>query len=189
MLAAGAYCPPVHSADQPFRPAGRHVLHALPDPAPPHRTRTAPSRRAFPPGRRSHRTQTCRSRPAAQAKAASGSSPIPCRSSSGPPTPMAKSITSTTAGTNSPASRPARLDDLGWRQSMHPDDHEPTLAMWRESVATGEPFRIEYRFWDHRDQTLALVPGPCPPRPRRFRPHREMVRHLHRYRRTETRRR
>ncbi len=54
---------PVHPADQPFRPDGRHVLHALPHPAPPHRTRTSPPRCAVTPGSRSHRTQTCRSRP------------------------------------------------------------------------------------------------------------------------------
>ena len=43
------------------------------------------------------------------------------------------------------------LDDLGWRRAMHPDDHERTLALWHEAVATGEPFRIEYRFWDRLD--------------------------------------
>ena len=43
------------------------------------------------------------------------------------------------------------LDDVGWRRAMHPDDHEPTLALWHKAVETGEPFRIEYRFWDRRE--------------------------------------
>ena len=34
---------------------------------------------------------------------------------------------------------------------MHPDDHERTLALWREAVEAGSPFRIEYRFWDRRE--------------------------------------
>ena len=40
------------------------------------------------------------------------------------------------------------LDDIGWRRAMNPDDHERTLAVWHEAVVTGEPFQIEYRFWD-----------------------------------------
>ena len=34
----------------------------------------------------------------------------------------------------------------GWLQALHPDDRERTLARWRHSLATGEPYRIEYRF-------------------------------------------
>jgi PAS domain S-box-containing protein len=36
-------------------------------------------------------------------------------------------------------------DTATWLQSMHPDDREKALARWRHSVATGEPFEIEYR--------------------------------------------
>ena len=44
------------------------------------------------------------------------------------------------------------FDDVAaGRKSMHPDDHERTLSIWHESVETGKPFRIEYRFWDRRD--------------------------------------
>ncbi|MFT3966106.1 MAG: PAS domain-containing protein [Sphingobium sp.] len=33
----------------------------------------------------------------------------------------------------------------GWRQSLHPDDHERTAETWNRSVRTGEPYEIEYR--------------------------------------------
>ena len=35
-----------------------------------------------------------------------------------------------------------------WKPVLHPDDVERTHARWSESVRTGEPFEIEYRFWD-----------------------------------------
>ena len=34
----------------------------------------------------------------------------------------------------------------GWRDFTHPEDLEATLARWGHSLATGEPFEIEYRF-------------------------------------------
>ena len=33
----------------------------------------------------------------------------------------------------------------GWLQVLHPDDVQPTLAAWRESVRTGCPIDVEYR--------------------------------------------
>jgi PAS domain S-box-containing protein len=32
-----------------------------------------------------------------------------------------------------------------WLDLLHPDDREPTLARWRHSLRTGEPYSIEYR--------------------------------------------
>ena len=34
----------------------------------------------------------------------------------------------------------------GWLEFIHPDDRERTLARWRHSLETGEPYEIEYRF-------------------------------------------
>src|SRR5262249_14775484 len=34
---------------------------------------------------------------------------------------------------------------FGWLQQLHPDDREPTIAAWNQTVATGEPFDIEQR--------------------------------------------
>jgi hypothetical protein len=42
-----------------------------------------------------------------------------------------------------------RLEDTrgeGWLHWLHPDDHERTMARWRHSLQTGEPYAIEYRF-------------------------------------------
>ncbi|MBV9772845.1 MAG: PAS domain-containing protein, partial [Gemmatimonadetes bacterium] len=34
----------------------------------------------------------------------------------------------------------------GWLRFIHPDDRERTIACWRRSLDTGEPYSIEYRF-------------------------------------------
>lgn len=34
----------------------------------------------------------------------------------------------------------------GWLRFIHPDDRERTIARWRHSLETGEPYEIEYRF-------------------------------------------
>ena len=47
---------------------------------------------------------------------------------------------------------PGTFDDVGWRRVVHPDDQERSLALWRASVESGEPFRIEHRFWDRREK-------------------------------------
>jgi PAS domain S-box-containing protein len=38
--------------------------------------------------------------------------------------------------------------DEGWKPVLHPDDARRSGDRWNESVKTGEPFQIEYRFWD-----------------------------------------
>jgi len=41
---------------------------------------------------------------------------------------------------------PSGTTDGGeWEDIVHPDDRERTWSLWRESLATGEPYRIEYR--------------------------------------------
>jgi PAS domain S-box-containing protein len=39
----------------------------------------------------------------------------------------------------------------GWREAMHPDDVEATLAQWARSLETGEPYDVEHRI-RHLDQ-------------------------------------
>ncbi|MEX2473339.1 MAG: PAS domain S-box protein [Gemmatimonadota bacterium] len=41
-----------------------------------------------------------------------------------------------------------RSGDQGWnwKDYLHPDDYERTLEIWHHSLATGEPYEIEYRF-------------------------------------------
>ncbi len=39
---------------------------------------------------------------------------------------------------------PSCLGD-GWLAALHPDDRERTVALWKRSVRTGDPFEIEYR--------------------------------------------
>ncbi len=41
-----------------------------------------------------------------------------------------------------------RGDDGGWRwmDYLHPDDREPSLRRWRASLASGEPYEVQYRF-------------------------------------------
>jgi PAS domain S-box-containing protein len=38
-----------------------------------------------------------------------------------------------------------QMTGSNWTQVIHPDDVEETVAAWRHSVATGEPFRLEHR--------------------------------------------
>ncbi len=42
------------------------------------------------------------------------------------------------------------IGDDSWKPVLHPDDLERTQARWSESVRSGAPFDIEYRFWDRR---------------------------------------
>jgi PAS domain S-box-containing protein len=43
-------------------------------------------------------------------------------------------------------------DGEGWNGMFHPDDQERAWAAWRESLATGEPYQIEYRLRHHSGQ-------------------------------------
>lgn len=49
-------------------------------------------------------------------------------------------------------------DGEGWNGMFHPDDQERAWARWRQSLATGEPYQIEYRL-RHRDGTYRWVLG------------------------------
>lgn len=40
----------------------------------------------------------------------------------------------------------AETQGWGWSHLLHPDDRERTIARWKHSLETGEPYRIEYRF-------------------------------------------
>src|SRR6187431_303264 len=40
-------------------------------------------------------------------------------------------------------------DGEGWNGMFHPDDQETAWARWRHSLATGEPYEIEYRLRRH----------------------------------------
>ncbi|HTG35145.1 MAG TPA: PAS domain S-box protein [Thermoanaerobaculia bacterium] len=40
---------------------------------------------------------------------------------------------------------PEQQQGTGWFESIHPDDRERARAAWDASMATGEPYRVEYR--------------------------------------------
>ncbi len=40
--------------------------------------------------------------------------------------------------------------DLSWRPILHPEDVKPCIDGWNNSVKTGKPYQIEYRFKDRR---------------------------------------
>lgn len=40
-------------------------------------------------------------------------------------------------------------DGEGWKTLFHPDDQARAWNAWVDSVATGEPYEIEYRLWHH----------------------------------------
>ena len=44
---------------------------------------------------------------------------------------------------------PGTTDGDDWALLFHPDDRERTFARWRHSLATGEPYEIEYRLRHH----------------------------------------
>ncbi len=39
--------------------------------------------------------------------------------------------------------------DEGWLQIIHPEDFDRSLAVWRHSLQTGEPYEVKYRFRRH----------------------------------------
>ncbi|WP_336964709.1 sensor histidine kinase [Sphingobium aquiterrae] len=47
---------------------------------------------------------------------------------------------------------PGSTDGEGWSAMFHPDDREQAWALWRHSLATGEPYEIEYRLKHHSGQ-------------------------------------
>jgi PAS domain S-box-containing protein len=58
-------------------------------------------------------------------------------------------FTGTTPGSN---------DGDGWSDIFHPDDQERAWTRWRQSLATGDPYQIEYRL-RHFDGTYRWVLG------------------------------
>lgn len=42
--------------------------------------------------------------------------------------------------------QPGETDGEGWQNSLHPDDVARTAQVWQESLQTGKPYDIEYRF-------------------------------------------
>jgi PAS domain S-box-containing protein len=40
-------------------------------------------------------------------------------------------------------------DGEGWNEMFHPDDREQAWAKWKHSLATGEPYEVEYRLRHH----------------------------------------
>jgi PAS domain S-box-containing protein len=49
-------------------------------------------------------------------------------------------------------------DGEGWNAIFHPDDQDHAWAVWRESLATGAPYQIEYRL-RHHDGTYRWTLG------------------------------
>ena len=47
---------------------------------------------------------------------------------------------------------PEESHGMKWMQFIHPDDKDRMLARWNHSLATGEPYEIEYRFRDRDGQ-------------------------------------
>jgi len=47
---------------------------------------------------------------------------------------------------------PGSVDGEAWNGLFHPDDQERAWAVWRHSLATGEPYYIEYRLRHHAGQ-------------------------------------
>lgn len=44
---------------------------------------------------------------------------------------------------------PGSTDGVGWNGMFHPDDQDRAWTVWRKSLATGDPYRIEYRLKHH----------------------------------------
>jgi PAS domain S-box-containing protein len=42
--------------------------------------------------------------------------------------------------------------EKGWSSILHPDDAAPCSQQWVASVQSGEPYAIEYRFWDRQEK-------------------------------------
>ncbi len=51
-----------------------------------------------------------------------------------------------------------RTDGAGWSELFHPDDRERSWELWKASLATGEPYHIEYRL-RHRSGQFRWVLG------------------------------
>jgi PAS domain S-box-containing protein len=45
-----------------------------------------------------------------------------------------------------PGDPEAHAEGWNWKTYLHPDDHDRTVAVWAECLASGAPYEIEYRF-------------------------------------------
>lgn len=45
-----------------------------------------------------------------------------------------------------------RFGDTSWQPILHPDDAQSVHESWYDCVSSGEPFRIECRFWDRHER-------------------------------------
>ena len=52
-------------------------------------------------------------------------------------------------------------DREGWNGMFHADDQERAWARWRHSLATGEPYEVEYRLRHHTGIYRWTLAGPC----------------------------
>jgi PAS domain S-box-containing protein len=43
--------------------------------------------------------------------------------------------------------RPEEVVGEGWLSVLHPEDVTPTIQTWRRSLASGEPYQVEFRLW------------------------------------------
>ena len=53
---------------------------------------------------------------------------------------------------------PGTTDGEGWNDMFHPEDQDRAWSVWRQSLATGAPYQIEYRL-RHHDGTYRWVLG------------------------------
>ena len=53
--------------------------------------------------------------------------------------------------------------DALWLPIIHPEDQQRTFEAWYHSVKTGEPYSIEYRFWDRHHQDYRWFLGQAVP--------------------------
>ena len=53
-------------------------------------------------------------------------------------------------------------DGEGWNGMFHPDDQPIASARWRHSLATGEPYEVEYRLRHHSGEYRWTLAAPCP---------------------------
>lgn len=44
-----------------------------------------------------------------------------------------------------------QFGDVSWEPVLHPDDVKRCYEIWYGAVASGQPYRIEYRFWDRNE--------------------------------------
>lgn len=60
-------------------------------------------------------------------------------------------------------SRPATPSETAWQERLHPDDLQPTLACWRQALASGEAYAVEYRLLRPADQSYRWHLGRAEP--------------------------